>query len=703
MFFSEEGAGQPRKNRKTSARVAIFRAMVVRLKAALFALAALLIIARAAPADAAEFGAWGLDFAGMDKSVPPGRDFFKYMNGTWDAKTPIPADRSSFGVDAVLADAAEREVRGILEAAPAGAAGAAQADGQKIHAAYQAFMDEARAQALGAAPIAADLNEIRSADTKVALAALMGRANEGFQPSIFRLEINGDSKLPDHYAVYVGQAGLGLPDRDYYLEPVFAAKKAAYQDYVARMLALAGWPEPQYSARALVDFETRIAQESWSIAEARDPVKTYNPMSPADLQAAAPGFPWLAFLNAAGLKDRARVVVEEKSAVLKIASIFEATPVSTLQAWAAFGVADAAAPYLDTQFDRAWFGFRGKLLQGEAEEKARWKRAVHVVNAGMGEAVGRFYVARYFPADAKAKIDSLVSELRVALGQRIDRLGWMAPETKARARTKLAKLRVKIAYPDKWRDYAALAVSATDPAGNARSFAAFEWHREVARLDLPVDRTEWGMTPQTVNAYYDPNQNEIVFPAAILAPPYFDPKADPAVNYGGIGGVIGHEMTHGFDDQGRQFDGDGKLTDWWTKEDAARFVASAKRLNAQYDTYAPFPGVHVKGDQTTGENIADLGGVLIALDAYHNSLQGKPAPVIDGLTGDPRFFLAYAQSWRDKETEDQERDYLVSDVHSPEVYRVNGVVRNVDSWYEAFGVKPGDALYLKPEDRVRIW
>jgi putative endopeptidase len=669
------------------------------------ALAGMLSTAQAAPAPPAGpvFGAWGLDFGGMDKSVEPGQDFFRYVNGTWDAQTAIPADKSYYGVDVVLADAAERQVRGILEVEPAGPSGSERADAQKIHAAYQAFMDQARAQALGAAPIAADLSEIRAVQTKADLAALMGRANEGFQPSIFRLETTVDSKSPDRYAAYVGQAGLGLPDRDFYLEPAFAAKKAAYQDYVARMLTLAGWPEPLFSAREVVEFETRVAQASWTLAEARDPVKTYNPMSPAELQAAAPGFPWQIFFQASGLGDRKRVVVEEKSAVLKIAAIFDATPLSTLQAWSAFGVADNAAPYLDTQFDQASFNFRRKLLLGEAEERARWKRAVHVVNKGMGEAVGRVYVARYFPADAKAKIDSLVGELRNALGQRIARLSWMAPQTKARAQAKLAKLHVKIAYPDTWRDYTALAVSATDSAGNARAFAAFEWHREVARLDLPVDHTEWGMTPQTVNAYYDPTQNEIVFPAAILAPPYFDPKADPAVNYGGIGAVIGHEMTHGFDDQGRQFDGSGMLTDWWTKADADRFVASTSSLNAQYDLYSPFPGVHVKGAQTTGENIADLGGLLIALDAYHNSLHGQAAPVIDGLTGDQRFFLAYAQSWRDKETEDQGRSNLVSDVHSPEVYRVNGVVRNVDAWYKAFPIKPGDALYLKPEARVRIW
>jgi putative endopeptidase len=671
--------------------------------AASLALAGLLLTAGAAPAGAAAFGDWGLDFGGMDKTVPPGQDFYKYVNGTWDAKTPIPADHSYYGVDVVLADAAERQVRGILEAEPAGTAGAELAESRKIHAAYQAFMDQAHADALGAAPIASDLNEIRAVQTKMDMASLMGRANEGFQRSFFRLEITGDIKAPDRYAVYIGQAGLGLPDRDYYLEPGFAAKKAAYQDYVARMLVMAGWPEPLFSARDVVELETRIAQASWTLAAARDPVKTYNPMSPAELQAASPGFPWSAFFRAGGVGDRKRVVLEEKSAILKIAAIFDATPLSTLQAWAAFGVADAASPTLDTHFDQARFDFRYKLLRGEAEERARWKRAVAFIDKGMGEAVGRVYVAHYFPPDAKAKIDALVAELRVALGQRIAHLSWMAPETKARAQAKLALLHVKIAYPDTWRDYTPLVVSPTDSAANARSFAAFEWHRQVVRLDLPVDRTEWLMTPQTVNAYYDPTLNEIVFPAAILGAPYFDPKADPAVNYGGIGATIGHEMTHGFDDQGRQFDGHGLLTDWWTKTDADRFVSSAKSLNSQYDTYSPFPGVHVKGDQTTGENIADLGGILIALDAYHNSLHGQAAPVIDGLTGDQRFFLAYAQSWRDKETEDLERNNLVSDVHSPEVYRVNGVVRNVDAWYQSFPVKAGDPLYVKPEERVRIW
>ncbi|HEX3406809.1 MAG TPA: M13-type metalloendopeptidase [Caulobacteraceae bacterium] len=647
-----------------------------------------------------QFGDWGFDAPGMDAAVKPGDDFFKYVNGGWDARTEIPADKAGYGVDFVMSDAAEQHVRSILEADPSADAGA---DGRKIHAAYLAFMDEAKAQALGAGPIAPDLAAIRAATDRADLAALMGRGNVGFQSSLFDADLDPDEKNPTRYAAYISQGGLGLPDRDYYLQPSFAAKKAAYQAYVAQLLTLAGWPDPAASAAAVVDFETKVAEASWTRAERRDPDKTYNPMSPAELAKAAPGFDWSAWLKTQGLGGASRVVVQENTALPKLAAIFAATPAPTLQAWAAFHVADNAAPYLDNRFERARFDFRLKLLQGQQSDRARWKRAVAFVDGGMGEAVGRAYVAKYFPPEAKAKIDALVAELRVALNQRIDRVGWMSAETKAKAHAKLAQFTVKIAYPDKWRDYAALSVSADDLAGDARAFKAFEWNRQLKRMNGPVDRAEWGMTPQTVNAYYDGVQNEIVFPAAILAPPYFDPAADPAANYGGIGAIIGHEMTHGFDDEGRKFDGAGRLADWWTKEDAAKFETAAKKLNAQYDTYSPFPGVHVKGDQTTGENIADLGGILIALDAYHNSLHGQPAPVIDGLTGDQRFFLAYAQSWRDKRREDAIRNMIVGDVHSPELYRVNGVVRNVDAWYAAFDVKPGAALYLAPAERVRIW
>jgi putative endopeptidase len=648
------------------------------------------------------YGDWGFDAAGMDKQVQPGDDFFKYANGGWDQRTEIPADKTGWGVDYVLSDAAEAHVRGILEADPTTVTGPAATDARKFHAAYLAFMDEKRADALGARPIAADLAAIRAANDRAALAALMATA-DGFQYSIFGLDIDVDAKAPDHYVVTVRQGGLGLPDRDYYLTPGFAAKKAAYEAYVAQMLTLAGWDDPAASAKAVVEFETEIAKVSWTRAEGRDPNRTYNAMSRSELAAYAPQFDWAAWLNGAGLSGVNRVVVRQNTAVQKIAAIYGETPVATLKAWEAFRVADAAAPVLSDTFDKARFAFRGQLLQGQKTEQVRWKRAVNFVDLGMGEAVGRVYVAKYFPPAAKAKIDDLVSQLRASLNARIDRADWMSAETKAKAHAKLAQFTVKIAYPAKWRDYSALKLSGSDLVGDARAFRVFEWNREVKRLNDPVDRSEWDMTPQTVNAYYNPTMNEIVFPAAILAPPYFDPGADAAANYGGIGAVIGHEMTHGFDDQGRKYDGTGKLADWWTADDAAKFVGEAKKLNAQYDTYSPFPGVHVKGDQTTGENIADLSGILIALDAYHASLHGQPAPVIAGLTGDQRFFLAFAQSWRDKRREDTVRDLIVRDVHSPEIYRVNGVVRNVDAWYAAFDVQPARRLYLAPADRVRIW
>ena len=578
-----------------------------------------------------QFGDWGLDTPGMDAAVKPGDDFFKYVNGGWDAHTKIPADKSGYGVDFVMSDAAEQHVRGILEADPAAPDGP---DGPKIHAAYLAFMDAAKAQALGGKPIEPDLAAIRADKDRSDIAALMGTSSVGLQSSLFDADLDPDEKNTTRYAAYVSQGGLGLPDRDYYLTPQFAQKKQAYQAYVAQLLTLAGWDDPAASAAAVVDFETKVAEASWTRAARRDPDKTYNPMSPAELAKAAPGFDWTAWLKAEGLGGASRVVVQENTALPKLAAIFAATPLPTLKAWAVFHVADNAAPYLDSRFEGARFDFRLKLLQGQQTDRARWKRGVAFVNGGMGEAVGRAYVAKYFPPEAKAKIDALVAELRAALDQRIERVDWMSAETKAKAHAKLAQFTVKIAYPDKWRDYAALQVSAGDLVGDARAFKAFEWNRELKRMNGPVDRAEWGMTPQTVNAYYDGVQNEIVFPAAILAPPNFDPAADPAANYGGIGAIIGHEMTHGFDDEGRKFDGSGRLADWWTKDDAAKFEAAAKKLNAQYDTYSPFPGVHVKGDQTTGENIADLGGILIALDAYHNSLHGQPAPVIDGLTGD---------------------------------------------------------------------
>ncbi len=668
------------------------------------ALAALTTAAVAADAPKPRYGDWGFDAAGVDKAVHPGDDFWRYANGTWDRSTAIPGDKTGYGVDYILSDGAETQVRTILqEPPPASATGGEAADAAKVHAAFQAFMDADRIEAAGAAPLQPDRAAIRAAKTRGDLAELMGTGHGRFFDGVFGVYVGADEKAPTRYALYLGQDGLGLPDRDYYLQPQFASKLAAYRKYVAQMLTLAGWPDAEHAAAGVVDLETRIAKVSWSRAEERDPDKTYNPTSPADLAKSAPGFAWARYMKGAGLAGETRVVVQQNTAFPKIAAAYAATLLPQLKAWMAFHAVDDAAPILARRFEQAHFAFHGTVLGGQPQQRERWKRGVQFVNRTMGEAVGRVYVARHFPPDAKSKIDALVSELKVALNGRIDGLDWMSPETKAKAHAKLAKFTVKIAYPETWRDYTRLEISAGDLAGDTRRAGAFEWRRELDRLHGPVDRREWGMTPQTVNAYYNPTQNEIVFPAAILQPPYFDPNADAAANYGGIGGVIGHEMTHGFDDQGRKYDGDGVLTNWWTPTDAQRFEGGAKTLGGQFDTYSPFPGMHVNGALTMGENIADLGGILVALDAYHLSLHGRPAPVIDGLTGDQRFFLAYAQSWRDKRREDSVRQQVVSDPHSPEVYRVNGIVRNVDAWYAAFAVKPADALFLKPDQRARIW
>jgi putative endopeptidase len=501
--------------------------------------------------------------------------------------------------------------------------------------------------------------------------------------------------------VSISQGGLGL-NRDYYLLPQLAEKKAAYLAYMSQLLGMIGWDSPAQSAAAILSFETAIAEVSWSNAQRRDPEKTYNPMSVAALDESA-AFPWRRLLTSADLGGLDHVVAVENTAIPKIAAVFARTPVDTLKAWQAFHVADGAAPYLSQRFVAANFDFRGKAMAGVAQQQERWKRAVASVNGTLGQAIGRVYVARYFPPAAKARIDDLVGQLRVALKGRIERLDWMSEPTKQKALDKLAQLNVKIAYPTKWRDYSALEMVPDDLVADVTAGRTFGWRRQVNRLNQPVDRDEWYMNPQTVNAYYEPNLNEMVFPAGILQPPFFDPTADPAVNYGSIGAVIGHEMTHGFDDEGRKYDGAGVLSTWWTDADAKQFDARAAVLGRQFDTYEPFPGVHVKGDLTMGENIADLGGALVALDAYHHSLGGKPAPVIDGLTGDQRFFLGYAQSWRQKSTEASIRQQIVSNPHAPEIYRVNGVVRNIDAWYAAFGVKPEDSLFLAPEDRVRIW
>ena len=652
------------------------------------------------PAPAAT-GAWGFDLSGADFSTKPGDDFFRYANGAWYDRAVIPPDRSSNGIFTALSITAEARVREILERGEEGLDLPARADAAKIGAFYAAFMNEAHAEALDAQPIAQLTQTIRTAATREELAQLMGTDGRSFFSSVFNMRIRPDDKAPDRYVVTIGQGGLGL-NRDYYLVPQLAEKKAAYLGYVRQLLGMIGWDAPEHSADAVLAFETAIAEVSWSNAERRDPEKTYNPMSAAALEEIAP-FPWRALFASADLGGLDHVVVIENTAIPKIAAVYARTPIATVKAWQAFHTADAAAPYLSQRFVEANFAFHSRTMGGVAQLPERWKRAVATVNGAMGQAIGRVYVARYFSPEAKAKIDALVGRLRVALKARIERLDWMGPQTKLKASEKLARFNVKIAYPDKWRDYSALEVRPDDLVSDVQAGRKFAWLRQVNRLNSPVDRDEWSMNPQTVNAYYNPNLNEIVFPAGILQPPFFDPTADPAINFGGIGAVIGHELTHGFDDEGRKYDGAGVLSTWWMEADATEFNARAALLGRQYDAYEPFPGVHVKGDLTMGENIADLGGALVALDAYHDFLGDKPAPVIDGLTGDQRFFLSYAQVWRQKATDDSIRRQVVSNPHAPVQYRVDGVVRNMDAWYEAFNIKPGEKLFLAPENRVRIW
>ena len=647
------------------------------------------------------YGAWGFDLTGMDRSINPGDDFYGWASGAWAKRTEIPSDRTRFGNFDALAILSEARTRAIIEDAAAGRI--QDADAARIGAAYSAFMDEARIEALGARPIAPELAALRKARTRDDLTALMGTAAFSNYTALLGLGIGDDAKDPTRYAVYAGTGGLGLPDRDYYLKPEFAEKKAAYEAYVAKMLTLAGWPKPAESAKAVVALETRIAEASWTRIERRDRDKTYNPMTLAELQAATPGYNWNRYLEAAGLKGVNRFVVSTNTAFPKMAAIYASTDLDTLKAWQAFHVADGAAPLLSKAFVDANFEFRSKTLSGQPEQKPRWKRGVGQVNGMLGEPVGRIYVARYFPPESKAKMEALVANIRAAMKARIERLAWMSPETKARALEKLARFGVKIGYPDKWRDYSGLVIKADDAYGNAVRAARFEWQYDVARLNGPVDKGEWGMSPQTVNAYYSPVKNEIVFPAAILQAPFFHPDADPAINYGGIGGVIGHEISHGFDDQGRKSDGDGVLRDWWTAEDAAKFKVQADRLGAQYSSYEPVPGAKVQGGLTMGENIGDNGGLSLAYDAYVISLGGKPAEVIDGFTGQQRVFLGWAQVWRQKAREDYLRQQVVSDPHSPAYFRVNGTIRNVDAWYDAFGVKQGDKLWVDPSERVRIW
>lgn len=646
-------------------------------------------------------GTWGFDLAGRDMSVSPGQSLFDHANGEYMRRLTIPPERSTFGAWEILDDLNQARLRALVEAAAADTT--AEGPRRQIGAAYRAFMDEARIESLGAQPLARELDAVRKARSRSDIARLMGATTSGFGQGTFNAAIWDDSKAPTRYAVYLFQGGITLPDRDYYLQPGFEPQRKAYQAYIAKMLTLANWPNPEAAAEAILAKETEIARVSWTSAQRRDDDKTYNPYTVAELRRLAPGFDWKAYLEGAGLGAVPRVVAAENTAFPKIAAIYGRSDMATLKAWLAFTIIDQGAPYLSKAFVDARFAFRGTALSGTQALRPRWKRGVAQVEGDLGEALGKLYVEAYFPARNKAAMEALVGDLKTAMGQRIRSLDWMGPETKTKALEKLSKFSVKIGYPDRWRDYSALKIDDQDAYGNAERAAAFEWNRRVARLNQPVDRAEWEMTPSTINAYYLSTKNEIVFPAAILQPPFFDIDGDPAVNYGAIGATIGHEITHGFDDQGRKSDGDGRLSEWWTPEDEAKFTAQAQKLGAQYSAVEVLPGAKINGDLTMGENIADLGGLIMALDAYKLSLKGRPAPVLDGLTGEQRVFLGYAQAWRSKYRDDLMRQILVSDPHSPPQARVDLPVRNIDAFYEAFGVKPGDPMYIPPEARARIW
>uniref|UniRef100_UPI0028A59547 M13 family metallopeptidase n=1 Tax=Brevundimonas sp. TaxID=1871086 RepID=UPI0028A59547 len=594
------------------------------------------------------FGTWGFDLAGRDTAVKPGDDFNEYANGTYLRTTEIPADKARFGPFDVLYENAQAQLKSIIEAS---AANPVNANAQKVGALYASFMDEARIEQLGATPLAADLAAVKAVTDHAGMARLMGQSHEGFGASLFGIDVFEDLQKPDMNSAYLGQGGLGLPDRDYYLKPDFAAQREAYLAYLTRTLTAIGWTDPAKSAADILAFETKVAEKQWTTVERRQIDKLYNPAKAADLPTLAPGVDWAAFLSGAKVSDVETLVLMENTAIPGIAQVFADTPIETLKAWQAFNVVDQASPYLSQAFVDSRFEFRGKTLRGQPENRPRWNRGVALVDGQLGEVLGQEYVRLHFPASSKAQMETLVGNIRDAMTERLKHVDWMSEPTREQALYKMSKFGVKIGYPDKWRSYDGLELKPDDLYGNVERSAAFEWDYKRGKIGKPVDPLEWGMTPQTVNAYYNPPRNEIVFPAAILQAPFFDPNADPAVNYGGIGAVIGHEITHGFDDQGRKSDGDGVLRDWWTPEDAARFEERAKVLGAIYDKLEPIPGMHVNGELTMGENIADLGGLLLALDAYHKSLNGQPAPVIDGLTGDQRVFLGWAQVWREKSRE----------------------------------------------------
>jgi predicted metalloendopeptidase len=660
-------------------------------------------------AEKPELGAWGVDLTAMDTSVKPGDDFYTYANGAWIKKTEIPADRSSIGAFQNLRILSEKRMREIVDELLAKPEGSLSVEERKLRDLYKAYVDTAAIEAAGLKPAEADLKRIAKITTLDEVARAMS-SPKLTDASVFNMYIGVDEKDPKAYSVVLTQGGLGMPDRDYYLrdDAALAEARDAYKKYLAQMLTLSGAKDAEKRAAAIYAVEERIAKLHWTRAENRNEDMVYNPMTVSDLEKFAPDMHWKAYFAEAGIpmkgpKGERVVVVTQKSAFPGLAKIFAETPIAVWRDYLTVHYLHAMSAYLPKAFDDADFAFYGVVLGGQSQQLDRATRGVHLLDSLIGDALGKIYVAKYFPPIAKQKAQELVANLMKTYDADIRTLTWMSEETRAKALDKLHKFTPYVGYTDKWLDYTAYNVKPGALLADAQAGSMFEWNREVARLDQPVDKAEWGMTPQTVNAYYDPSANKIVFPAAILQAPFFDPNADDAVNYGGIGAVIGHEMSHGFDDQGAKYDGDGVLRDWWTPSDLAAFKSRTQALSDQFDQYEALPGLHVSGPNTLGEDIADLAGITIALKAYHLSLNGKPAPVLDGFTGDQRFFLSFAQIWRSKIRDAALRTRVLSNEHAPDRFRALSGTRNTDAWYEAFGVKPGDKLYIAPEQRVHLW
>jgi len=684
------------------------------MKKIAFALAGLagvacIAVAATPPADKPQFGAWGVDLTGIDTSVKPGDDFFEYANGTWFKRTEIPADRTSTGSFQNLQILSEQRMMELIAGLEARDYATLSPEEKQIRDLYDAFTDTADIEKRGLDPIKPDLARIAALQTPQDVAKLMG--DPTFPSSSDGYSIIGDGIAPDAknsnvYVVTVGQSGLGMPNRDYYLkdDPALATTRDAYKKYLATMLSFAAETKDlEARAAAVYALENGIATAQWPAADRRNADKVYNPMAVADLASFAPGFDWVAFFKAQGIDPTRKVIVRENTAFPPLAALFAKTPVAVWRDYLTIHYLHSMAPFLPKAIDDADFDFNGKILGGQTQQLPRETRAVHLIDSVLPHPFGKLYVAKYFPPATKAKAEALVANLLKAYDADIRQITWMSDVTRKKALDKLHAFTPHIGYPDVWRDFSGLVVKKDDLAGDIERANAFEWQYRLARIDQPVNRNEWNMTPPTINAYYTQLFNSIFFPAAILQPPFFDPNADDAVNYGGIGAVIGHEISHGFDDQGSKYTGGGILESWWTDDDRKAFEARVSMLGAQYDSYEGLPGLHLNGRLTMGENIGDLSGISIALKAYHASLGGKPAPVIDGYTGDQRFFLAFAQIWRGKYRDGAMRQQVLSNPHSPPHFRVVGPTRNVDAWYAAFGVKPGDKMYLPPEQRVKLW